>query len=344
MQSLHYADHGPLVARLSRLTGSEDQIRQIITAAGLRPERISLPPGAWETQWWKALEHANAHGSAALARLLSCAVRSMPALGEQIPGMLQRYGVELAPVAAPAAAPKAAAVGSSASPLGSEARRGASTGPDPAPVRRRILFLSANSPSNSALDIEEEAHKLDGSLREALHREVYDFRTELAVRPRDLADILRRHKRESGRRIVLHFSGHGTHHGPGLRMRADDGRDPEVSPTAFGKLVKSARDTLELVVLNACHSEAHAREAAAHVSAAVGMAEVIGDKSAILFSQVFYRAWASGEDAAAAFDEACLAIELESLPGPDVPVLYWRGEDGALLRRRGAEDEGVADP
>lgn len=324
MSTLHSADHGPLAASIARLTASEDQVRRILVAAGLRPERITLPSGALETQWWNALQHANAHGAAALSRLLCCAVGEMPGLRDESHGLLRKYGAD------PAGLPQA------------EGTRPAAPAQAPQDAgRRRVLFLSANALTTRRLDIEEEHHHLARSLREALGRDAYDFRTELGVRPRDLADILRRHRLEANGKIVLHFSGHGRGGGPGLLMRGDDGQDRAVAAPAFGRLVRAARESLGLVVLSACHSDGHAQESATHTGAAIGMADAISDRSAIVFAQVFYRAWASGAGLVGAFDEACGAIDLEGLPGWDVPVLFRVSEGGRMTRRRGQVEEDV---
>ena len=334
MPTLHYADHGPLASALAHLTASDDQIRQIIVTAGLRPERIRLPGGAIETQWWNTLQHGNAHGSAALARLLTAAARALPGVAQAEPARLRKYGVDIEAISQ---AQREQAVEAQPAEAGN-------AGPAPratAGGRRRVLFLSANPFTTGRLDIEEETHQLERSLREALHRDAYEFRAQPAVRPRDLADILRRHRRECGAKIILHFSGHGEGAEGGLVMRADDGGERKVTASAFGRFVGRDSDSLALVVLNACDSEAHARACVEHLDAAVGMSAAINDDSAIVFSQVFYRALASGETVDTAFDEARGAIELEGLDGWEVPVLFWRREDGEIRRRQGDDEEAV---
>lgn len=79
---------------LCQSLSSPDAIKMTIEAAGLRAYRIRLPDGDIETQWQNTLLHSEAHGTAAMARLLTEAAERAPRLWEDVGPLLTRHGAQ----------------------------------------------------------------------------------------------------------------------------------------------------------------------------------------------------------------------------------------------------------
>lgn len=183
------------------------------------------------------------------------------------------------------------------------------------PVRVEILYLGASPTPGQRVSADRELREIDAVLRESPLRERISLRSVLAV----TADELQRSLLATSPQI-LHFSGHG--HRAGSPVQEPTGGQRDVlsggivieEPTGSPKYVQSDslielldlfKRNLRLVVLNACHTEAHAKEIAAIVDAAIGMAGAISDLAALSFSRALYRALAHGVDLQRAFDLGC---------------------------------------
>src|SRR6185295_10356396 len=114
--------------------------------------------------------------------------------------------------------------------------------------------------------------------------------------------------------IAVHFSGHGSQRAAldhGLVFQDRDGRARIVSSAVLAETFGAVSAAVRLVVLSACHSDAHARALLAHVDCVVGMAGAIDGASARAFAIGFYGGVGGGESVAAAFRQGCAAISLE---------------------------------
>lgn len=94
-----------------------------------------------------------------------------------------------------------------------------------------------------------------------------------------------------------------------------------MTATALEQLFKLFKSDLQVVVLNACHSDQKANAIANHIDFVVGMSDAIDDDAAIAFSTSFYRALAYGKTMQDAFDLACNEIALRGITGSDLPQL-----------------------
>jgi hypothetical protein len=99
------------------------------------------------------------------------------------------------------------------------------------------------------------------------------------------------------------------------------GKARSVSQAALSTLFSLLKDNLRVVVLNACYSQPQAEAIAQHIDCVVGMAEAVGDRTAIVFAAAFYQALAYGRDVQTAFSLARNQAQLEGLPDEDVPQL-----------------------
>jgi hypothetical protein len=188
------------------------------------------------------------------------------------------------------------------------------------PSRLKIVFFAANPLDQVQLRLDEEAREVERRLRMTNHRDVIDFATKWAVRPGDLVEALNQERPQ-----IMHFSGHGSA-SEQLVFQDDFGGTKIVAKEALASLIMAFSDEVRLVVFNNCFSEGHAREAANHVEAAIGMSDAIGDEAARIFAANFYAALGYGRSVQIAFDQARAALMLEGIPEEKTPHLYVRGD------------------
>ena len=203
----------------------------------------------------------------------------------------------------------------------------------------KILFLASNPINTNKLDLEKEFVKLYSSLQDG--NTIFTIYTEWTVTPQDLQNAMLKQRPR-----VLHFSGHGAGGGtegdralglPEQPTAPEAGIYLQDAATNLSKLVSGQalaglfktclkKFPIEVVLLNACHSEAQAKAISeAGVPYVIGMNRAVKDSTAITFSSGFYRGLSSENDVEFAFELAVNAIMLEGLVGDDIPVLYKNG-------------------
>lgn len=161
---------------------------------------------------------------------------------------------------------------------------------------------------------------MKAAVRAATHRDLVQIEHKPAATALDLLDGL-----AAFRPHVVHFSGHA---GRDL-LEFDTGRDGqgvdhEVGAEAFKRAIAAVDRPPTLVVLNACHSQAHLEGLLEAVPLAIGMAATIDDRDAMAFATRFYSAIAEGQSVAASCRLARVQMELEGLSDPDLAVLECR--------------------
>lgn len=206
-----------------------------------------------------------------------------------------------------------------------------------APQQKVILFLASNPLPEAKLQLEKEYVRIAATLQEKVDK--YRLVAEWAVTPQKLLAALLKYRPN-----FVHFSGHGLSEAEagkrgtrpsGLPAEAEEDiggiflEDPQGKPKfvngqALTRLFEtvSKKIELEVVLLNACHSEEQARTIAQFVPYVIGMSDAVYDNTAIEFSSGFYQTMASENDIDFAFDIARTMIQMEGLPDDKVPVIY----------------------
>lgn len=176
-----------------------------------------------------------------------------------------------------------------------------------------VLFVAANPADTDALQLDEEARKVEERLRLAKARERFVLHTQWAARTEDLIDGLVRYRPE-----VVHFSGHG----------AEDGRLVFVGQDKRRQLVGGAGlaavfgvFTPRCVVLNACFSGELCTPVGSVVDAVVGMSREVGDAAAVDFASGFYRCLGEGMSVRQAYEVGRAQVLLNGGAG-DTPLLF----------------------
>jgi hypothetical protein len=186
----------------------------------------------------------------------------------------------------------------------------------PRPIK--ILLFAANPNTTARLRIDQEFREIRSALRaeELSGAVVLDQRS--AGRTEDLQEALLQFRPH-----VVHFSGHGTA-AEEILLEESGGEARRVSKQAFAQLFAILKESIRLVILNACHSKPLAEAIGEHIDYAIGMDDVLTDKAAIDFSIAFYKAIAFGKAVQAAFELGQNALHLKGLADADIPALFTR--------------------
>lgn len=201
--------------------------------------------------------------------------------------------------------------------------------PIPADEKVRILFLVANPVDTSQLRLNEEIRQIEIYLRGSKHRERFEYKPVLAVRPDDLRSAMLDYRPH-----IVHFSGHGSEQGE-IVLEDATGNATSASPEALKLLFGALQDNsdpvnnVRLVVLNACYSAIQAESIAEVIGCVIGMTDAVGDAAAIGFSSAFYEALGYGKNAQQAFNigQAQMAFFNEA----EIPQLLARGVNPTQL-------------
>lgn len=206
-----------------------------------------------------------------------------------------------------------------------------------------ILYLCAAPRGARRLDFEREALAISAAI-EVGGRKAFRLYPVFDVRLVDLQELLRIYKP-----AIVHISGHGVREAPRPDGGARPYRPPDADPAL--KLLDGAGDSAQLspellhdilqcnlgsirgVVLNACHSQAHAETITRVVDFAVGTTGAISDLAAIAFASSFYGKLADGDTLAHAIQSGQLQIAAtQTGPATIIAEKYRKDSAAATIR------------
>lgn len=194
--------------------------------------------------------------------------------------------------------------------------------------RNVILFLAANPDGANQLALDQEYAAIESELRMSPNREDFELCSRWAVG----VDEMARHLMEL-QPTIIHFSGHGvrgrptqrcsslstrdvgvaaSHHG-GICVRNEQGGIHVITAHGLARMIDSSTESARVVVLNACYSDAQARELCGVVDCVVGMSGPIQDRDARCFAVGFYRALGNRRSVGEALDHAVATLEAKQL-------------------------------
>jgi hypothetical protein len=178
-------------------------------------------------------------------------------------------------------------------------------------MKKTILILSANPKGTPSLDLDHEIHDIE----EEVDRSSSNYKVEkkVAVQRKDLELALLNRPQNISPQIIIspqivHFCGHGMGE-QGLVLENDRGQPQLITTEDLVDLLKMFAGEIECVILNACHSQAQAKEIVKEIDYVVSMKQEILDDAAKAFSVGFYRALAAGRTINFAFDFGCYSIK-----------------------------------
>jgi hypothetical protein len=186
----------------------------------------------------------------------------------------------------------------------------------------RILFLAASPKDLPPLRLGEEMREIEEQLQLGRYRDRFRFESAQAVRLKDIGYELANRKP-----WIVHFAGHGKRDGS-LYVEDEKGYSTPAGPVGLAELFRLRADTIECVVVNACHSLRLGQAVADTVTHVIAMRNEIADPAAITFSTGFYQSLAAGEPIAKAFVQgrALFLAQTGGKPGDDgTPLLLGPG-------------------
>lgn len=205
----------------------------------------------------------------------------------------------------------------------------------------RILGVCIDAVDLPRLDVAGEKERMTAAVRDLQAQGLVELTWLEGQTADDLQRALRR-----GVWHVLHFVGHGGFTSAcdeGMVMLADSaGKAAPMYATQLTRLLAGQRDSLRLVLLNACKGASSGQElfsstAATLMShgipAVVAMQHEISDEAAVQFARAFYEALADDLPVETAVTEARNAISLRNRHSLEwsTPVLSLRARDGQLF-------------
>jgi hypothetical protein len=201
-------------------------------------------------------------------------------------------------------------------------------------ARPIVLYLGASplaarpptapAGTDPGLALDEEAGAIQRAIRSSGDR--LTIVTAWAIRPDNILEELNRYGPQ-----VIHFAGHGTP--DELWLKDGQAGAVAITGTTWEELFNHFRETVQLVVLAACHSAPLAERVAKKIPCAVGMTEDIDDAAILIFTKAFYQAIGFNCSIHAAFNQGQLALKLENQADADRPKLFWRADiDPTKLR------------
>jgi CHAT domain-containing protein len=210
-------------------------------------------------------------------------------------------------------------------PVGDDGQRDAppaasAQGTQPGRPARTVLFLSSSPRDQPTLHPDEELRLIEQELLMSEHRHEFRLVPQAAVRLTDISRALARHRPQ-----IVHFSGHGDDRG---RILVGDplGNSMPLENDGLVDIFAAYNDTIQCVIVNACHSARLARAISAEIHQVIGMRYQIADDTAAQFSVGFYQAIFSGATVERAFkvapallrSDAATAMEYET------PTMFTR--------------------
>lgn len=187
----------------------------------------------------------------------------------------------------------------------------------------RILVMTASPANMGALRTREEERQLKASLLDGLHgRERLKIEV---IRGATVDDILAGMNRFKPH--VLHIGAHGNNDGD-LSFLDEQGDAALVPLAGMAAAVKAAGEQLQMILLNACFSDAATRVLVDHVDCAIGVRKALADDSALEFTRAFYGALGHGCSVGQAYEQGLAALKLRVLPNSrDIELRVREGCD-----------------
>ncbi len=197
--------------------------------------------------------------------------------------------------------------------------------------KTKILFLAANAVDTARLRLDEEIREIVQKLRSCPNANSIEVVSEWAVRPRDLMEVLMRH-----RPTVVHFSGHASNTNE-IIFEDEDGTSKPVEVVKLIRMLSVFKDSIRMAVLNACFSNAGTADISKDLEYIVGTTSALMDKAAIKFAGFFYQALGFGYSVQTSFELAKSQITIEGVHNADIfNILIREGVDASepFIKRR----------
>ncbi len=171
--------------------------------------------------------------------------------------------------------------------------------------KKRILFLSANPIDTARLRVEDEIREIENAIRRSNHSDEFELIHSIGVRKSELHSILTRHSPH-----FLHISTHASQ--DNLIFESSSGSTEILTGEQFDRLLRTFKNEIQVVVLNAKYPADTCEQLARHVDFVIACTDgALADQDAIQFAKGFYEAIGNNSDLQQAFESAC-AVQFTS--------------------------------
>ncbi|MCI0414896.1 CHAT domain-containing protein [bacterium] len=185
-----------------------------------------------------------------------------------------------------------------------------------------IMIIQANPRTEIFLNLKDEYLKVEQALR-AVHAPEHKIVWESGVRPGDLLPRLREHKP-----AIVHFSGHADPTGE-ILFEDKDGNTEPIPTDHLRDMFAAAAETVKLVVLNSCFSDAQARAIAETTPVVIGTTTEMPDECSLRFSELFYAELGRGHSVQRAMEIVKSDLPLRNEGIDRILNIHQRARDSA---------------
>jgi hypothetical protein len=185
-----------------------------------------------------------------------------------------------------------------------------------APVKTKILFLAANPTDQARVQTDKEYNAIRLRLAASSQRDTYDF-----LMPEFALSIENLIKAMNQKPAIVHFSGHGEKEG--ILITNAQNETQQLPAAALLRLFKQHKDTMHLVVLNACHSAEQAKTISGLGFYVIGTNAAFSDEAAISFATGLYIGLGEGKSVEQAYDDAIIVL-MTNHPEDSSIIEIWK--------------------
>ncbi len=179
--------------------------------------------------------------------------------------------------------------------------------------KKKVLFI-CSSPSNVdvTLNFGTEFRNIADALNSSSHRQKFNISIKTGVQFDELTRLLLQEKSD-----VLHISMHSSLEKGGLLFEYKDSSLQPLNPESLTGMIRIANYQLDLVVLSACNSKAHAVAVASLTTVAnvIGMNDLISDEAAAYYAEKFYEIYFDHQNVLQAHQNAQESLKANSRIG-----------------------------
>jgi hypothetical protein len=211
----------------------------------------------------------------------------------------------------------------------------------------RILVMTSIPQGALTLDVAQELQAIKQGIQALSNQNLMTIELLPKATPEVLFDQLDKARTAQKPFHIFHYIGHGAFdpqtNAGALLLEDENGTARLVTGDTLGAILYDFRDSLRLVVLNACEGAriaptdsysgfAQKVMQTAEIPAAIAMQFKISDKAAITFAEHFYTVLANGDPLEVALSRARLRLFMRSSQEWATPVMYLRAPDGYILK------------
>lgn len=186
------------------------------------------------------------------------------------------------------------------------------------PEQMTVLLLATNSLDISWVPSGDHLREIESQIHVSPYRDSFETMVKPAVRINDLGAYLLEYRPHIVQLTGQGADAKGVLESKGIILEDDAGKERLVTVEELVTIVRTFKESIRLVVLNACYTKEHAQALSKVVDYAIGIDGEIHTDPLRAFAGSFYQTLAFGLSVNEAFDAA------KAVAGSDSPLLFVR--------------------